>query len=158
MSPSSPKGGMMKRRGWVGIVLVIVLLASACSSGKKIGGGLTTTTPAPSETTSDVCKTTALTASEVGVTPKTITVSVIADTGSSLRPGVFQGSVDAVKAWADYINATGGLACRQVVVKALDSKLSSDDAANSITTACGNSFALVGTTALFINNRKPAEK
>jgi hypothetical protein len=115
----------LRRFGWVGVLLVIVLILSACSSGKKIGeGGLTTSTQKPTETTSDVCKTTTLTASEVGVSPTNITVSVIADTGSSLRPGLFQGSVDAVKAWADYINANGGLACRQVKVNALDSKLS----------------------------------
>lgn len=149
----------MRRFGWLGVLLVIVLAFSACSSGKKIGGGLTTSTLAPTQTTSDVCKTTTLTASEIGVTPQTITVSVIADTGSSFRPGLFQGSVDAVKAWANYMNAEkGGLACRKVVVKALDSKLSGDDSRNSITTACGNSLAMVGTTALFLDNMTPAEQ
>jgi len=148
----------LRRFGWVGVLLVIVLILSACSSGKKVGeGGLTTSPQQPTETTSDVCKTTTLTASEVGVSPKTITVSVMADTGSSLRPGLFQGSVDAVKAWADYINAKGGLACRQVVVKALDSKLSGDDAKNGITTACANSLAMVGTTALFLDDMTAAE-
>jgi len=148
----------VRRFGWVGVLLVIVLIMSACSSGKKIGGGLTTSTSSPvSETTSDVCKTTTLTGTEVGVTPTTITVSVMADTGSQLRPGLFQGSVDAVEAWAKYINAKGGLACRQVVVKALDSKLSGDDAQNSVTTGCSSSLALVGTTALFLDNMVPAE-
>ena len=149
----------MRRFGWLGVLLVIVLTFSACSSGKKIGGGGLTTSSAPvTATTSDVCKTTTLTASEVGVTPTTITVSVMADTGSQLRPGLFQGSVDAVEAWAKYINANGGLACRQVVVKALDSKLSGDDAKNGITTACGNSLALVGTTALFLDDMSGAEQ
>jgi hypothetical protein len=149
----------LRRFGWLGVLLVIVLVFSACSSGKKIGGGLTTSSSSPvSETTSDVCKTTTLTGSEIGVTPKTITVSVIADTGSQLRPGLFQGSVDAVQAWAKYINDKGGLACRQVVVKALDSKLSGDDAKNSVTTACGNSLAMVGTTALFLDNMSAAEQ
>jgi Periplasmic binding protein len=149
----------LRRFGWLGVLLVIVLAFSACSSGKKIGGGLTTSSTSPvSETTSDVCKTTTLTGSEIGVTPKTITVSVIADTGSQLRPGLFQGSVDAVQAWAKYINDKGGLACRQVVVKALDSKLSGDDAKNSVTTACGNSLAMVGTTALFLDNMSAAEQ
>jgi len=149
----------VRRFGWVGVLLVIVLIMSACSSGKKIGTGLTTSTSSPvSETTSDVCKTTTLTGSEVGVTPKTITVSVMADTGSQLRPGLFQGSVDAVEAWAKYMNTEkGGLACRQIVVKALDSKLSGDDAKNGITTACGNSLAMVGTTALFLDDMSGAE-
>jgi hypothetical protein len=148
----------VKRFGSLGIALVILLSVSACSSGKKIGGGLTTSTSASSQTTSDICKTTTLTATEVGVNPTTITVSVIADTGSSLRPGLFQGSVDAVNAWADYINANGGLACRQIVVKALDSKLSGDDAKNAMTTACGDSLAMVGTTAVFLTDMSPAEQ
>ena len=115
--------------------------------------------PAPgASTTSDVCKTTTLQSTEVGVSPTTITVTVIADTGSPLRPGLFQGSVDAVKAWADYINANGGLACRQVVVKAADSKLTADDARNAVTTACGNSLAMVGTTALFLDDMSAAEQ
>jgi hypothetical protein len=149
----------VRRFGWVGVLLVIVLAASACGGGKSIGGGNNTpgSTNAAS-TTSDACKTTTLTSSEVGVTPSTITVSVIADTGSPLRPGLFQGSVDGMQAWVDYINANGGLACRHVVLKKLDSYLAEDNAINSVTTACGNSLAMVGTTALFLDNMKPAEQ
>jgi len=150
----------MKRSSWVAVVLSMVVLASACGSGKKIGGAITPgSTVAPgAPTTSDVCKTTALQATEVGVTPQTITVTVIADTGSPLRPGLFQGSVDAVQAWAKYINANGGLACRQVVVKTADSKLTADDARNAVTTACGDSLAMVGTTALFLDDMTAAEQ
>jgi hypothetical protein len=148
----------MKRLGGIGALLVMVLIASACGGGKTIS----TSAPAPTSgnvaTTSDVCKTTTLQSSDVGVTPTTITVSVIADTGSPLRPGLFQGSVDAVKAWAKYVNANGGLACRQVVVKTADSKLTENDAENAVTTACGDSLAMVGTTALFLDNMKPAEQ
>ena len=151
----------MKRTGAVVTLLVIVLVAAACGGGKKVGSGgsLTgTTAPTVSATTSDVCKTTPLQATDVGVSPTTITVTVIADTGSPLRPGLFQGSVDAVEAWAKYVNANGGLACRKVVVKPLDSYLAEDNAENAVTTACGNSLALVGTTALFLDNMKPAEQ
>jgi hypothetical protein len=155
----------LRRFGWVGVLLVIALLAAGCGSGKKIGGGASTDTTTPAgntaaantPTTSDQCKTTKLTSSEVGVSPTTITVTVVADTGSPLRPGLFQGSVDGMNAWGNYINAHGGLACRKVVVKDADSKLTADDAQNAITTACGNSLSLVGTTALFLDNMKPAE-
>ena len=104
----------MRRFGWVGVLLVVLMIAAGCGSGKRVGGEITPGSTTP--TTADACKTTQLTASEVGVSPTTITVSVIADTGSPLRPGLFQGSVDGVKAWADYINANGGLACRQIAV------------------------------------------
>jgi ABC-type branched-subunit amino acid transport system substrate-binding protein len=149
----------LRRFGSVSVLLAVVLLASACGGGKSITSPSTTPTATnPAETTSDVCKTTQLSAPEVGVSPTTITVTVVADTGSPLRPGLFQGSVDGVKAWAKYINANGGLACRQVVVKAADSKLSPDDAKNSVTTACQSSLAMVGTTALFLDNMAAAEQ
>ncbi len=149
----------MRRFGWVGVLLAMVLVAAACSSGKSIGnstapGG----TSAPTATTSDLCHTTQLQSTEVGVTPTTITVTVIADTGSPIRPGLFQGSVDGVQAWAKYINANGGLACRQVVVKTADSKLTSNDSRNAIISACGDSLAMVGTSALFLDNMTAAEQ
>src|SRR5207244_3997753 len=78
--------------------------------------------------------------------------TVMADVNNAVRPGLFKGSLDAMKAWGEYINATGGLACRQVVVKQVDSKLSADDAKNGINAACGNSLATVGTTALFLTD------
>lgn len=150
---------MKGNRSWAAIAIIAVvvgLAAAACgSTSKSGGGGLGGTT-----TTSKVagaCKDKALTSSEVGVTPNTITVTVMADVGSPLSPGLFQGSIDAVKAWAAYTNANGGLACRQVVVKTIDSKLSADEAKNGVTTACGNSLVLLGTSALFFNDMRPAE-
>ena len=46
----------------------------------------------------------------------------------------------------------GGLAGRKIVVDTYDSKLSADDARNSIIEACSKDFATVGTAALFVNN------
>jgi hypothetical protein len=86
------------------------------------------------------------------VSPTSITVTVVADVGSPIKPGLFQGSIDAVKAWANYINDNGGLACRDVVVKTADSQLSAQAAQNAIVAACSNSIALVGTTALFFQD------
>jgi Periplasmic binding protein len=151
----------MRHARWFAIAATLALLGAACGGGKKIdetasptdaGGGATTTSGPDAQ-----CESATLQASDVGVTAKTITVTVVADTGSTIRPGLFQGSVDGVKAWAKYRNANGGLACRQVVVKSADSKLSPDDAKNSVAAACGDSFALVGTTALFLNDMTAAE-
>ena len=95
----------------------------------------------------------ALTATDVGITPTEIRVGVIADTGSSLAPGLFQGSVDGVEAWAKYMNEKeGGLAGRKIVVDAYDSGLNPNLTRNAIIEACGKDFALVGTSALFVNN------
>jgi hypothetical protein len=94
-----------------------------------------------------------LTASDVGITPTEIRIGVIADTGSPIAPGLFQGAVDGVQAWADYMNAKeGGLAGRKIVIDSYDSKLTADDARNSIIDACSKDFATVGTAALFVNN------
>jgi ABC-type branched-subunit amino acid transport system substrate-binding protein len=132
------------------------MAAAACGSSSNSGdGGIGATT-----TTSKIggsCKNKTLTSSEVGVTPSTITVTVMADVGSPLSPGLFQGSIDAVNAWAAYTNDNGGLACRRVVVKSTDSKLSPDESKNGAITACRNSLALVGTTALFLNDMRPLE-
>ena len=103
--------------------------------------------PAQASTTKE-----ALTASDVGVSPTEIRVGVIADTGSSLAPGLFQGSVDGVQAWAKYQNANGGLAGRKVVVDVYDSALDANKVRNAIIEACQKDFALVGTSALFVNN------
>src|SRR6185295_8224414 len=137
------------------LAAAFVLVVSACNGG-SIGnnadgkglGGATSSTAAPN----DACKSARLKSTEVGVSASTITVTVVADVNNPIRPGVFKGSWDGVKAWGDYMNSKGGLACRRVVVKQADSKLSPGDAANSVAAACGNSVALVGTTALFLQN------
>ncbi len=52
------------------------------------------TTVAPVEEPADPCEGAALEATEVGVSESEITVTVMADTGSPLAPGLFQGNVD----------------------------------------------------------------
>jgi hypothetical protein len=134
------------------LAAAILMVAAACGGGTDVDEASGGSTTVPSATNA-ACEGATLTAPEIGVTDKTITVTVIADTGSPIRPGLFQGSVDGVKAWAEYMNAEkGGLACRQIVVKEADSKLSGEDAKNAIAAACGNSVALVGTTALFLDD------
>ena len=147
----------MKRFGLLSGLVALTLVVAACGSAKSNGGGglAGDSTSTPTSAKND-CSGKTLTAGEIGVSPTTITLTVMADVGSPLSPGLFQGSIDGVKAWADYVNANGGLACRQVTVETSDSKLSADEAKNGITTACGNSLALVGTTALFLNDMRPA--
>jgi ABC-type branched-subunit amino acid transport system substrate-binding protein len=145
----------VKRTGWVALAVALCLAVAACSSsgsgGSSLGGSSTTAKAA------DACAGKTLTSSEVGVSPTDITVTVIADIGSPLSPGLFQGSIDGVKAWAAYVNAKGGLACRQVRVIQADSKLNPDETKNAITSACGNSLVMLGTTALFLNDMRGAE-
>jgi hypothetical protein len=57
-----------------------------------------------------------------------------------------------VKGWAKFVNANGGLAGRKVVVDFIDSKLTPGDSRNAVIKACTQDFALVGTSAVFLNN------
>ncbi len=92
------------------------------------------------------------TATDVGVTASTIRIAVIADVDNSFVPGLFKGSVDAVKGAAKYINANGGIAGRKLAVDFIDSKLNANDARNAIITACEQDFAVVGSAVLFLSN------
>jgi hypothetical protein len=95
-------------------------------------------------------------AGEIGVTADTIRIAVIADVDNAARPGLFQGSVNGVQAFAKYMNEHGGLGGgRKVQVDFIDSKLSADEARNALIRACQEDFAIVGTTALFMNNIEP---
>lgn len=88
-------------------------------------------------------------ATEVGVTQDTITIEVMADVGSSVAPGLFQGNHDALTAFAEYVNANGGIACRDLEVTLWDTKMDANESLNGQIDACQNSLALVGSNALF---------
>jgi hypothetical protein len=93
-----------------------------------------------------------LQATDVGITPKTIRIAVLADVENPLQPGLFKGSPDAMRGFEKYINANGRLAGRKLQVDFIDTGLSADATRNAIVQACSQDFALVGTTSLFVNN------
>jgi ABC-type branched-subunit amino acid transport system substrate-binding protein len=94
-------------------------------------------------------------ASDIGITDDTIRIAVIADVDQPVRQGVFQGSVDGVRAAAKYINQQGGIAGRKLQVDFIDSRLSPDEARSALVRACEEDFAIVGTTAIFMTNVEP---
>jgi len=116
----------------VAIVAVTLLLPAGAGASARSGAALKST--------------------DVGVTSDEIRIAVVADVDNPLVPGFFAGSVAGVKGAAKYINANGGLAGRKLVVDFIDSHLSADDARNAVIKACANDFALIGTSALFLNN------
>lgn len=93
--------------------------------------------------------------SEIGITADTIRIAVIADGDNPIRPGVFQGAIDGVKAGARYLNAHGGIAGRKIEVEFLDSHLSPDESRSALVKACEDDFAIVGTMAVFMSNVEP---
>jgi ABC-type branched-subunit amino acid transport system substrate-binding protein len=128
--------------------LAAVLVATACSSGSSSTGSAAGTTPANSATSASAAPSgSAGPGTDVGLTASTIKIGLIADVNTAVSPGLFQKSVNAVKAWATGLNASGGLDGRQVVVDFCDSKLDPNATANCVIQACQNDFALVGTSA-----------
>jgi hypothetical protein len=91
-------------------------------------------------------------ADDVGITATEIRLAVIADVDTSIQPGLFKKSVDAMRAWAKVVNKAGGVAGRKVVIDFVDSKLSPNETRNAIIKGCADDFAMVGGEALFMSN------
>jgi len=153
---------MSRKNRWLAllVVLAVVTVASCSRSGGEEGSpadGGTTTPPAsasaiggPSaEEVAAACSREPLAASEVGVTADQITIEVMADTGSPLAPGFFQGNVDAITGFADYVNQRGGIGCRKLVVRTWDSKFDPAAAKDGQIDACTNALAMVGSNSVF---------
>ncbi len=146
------------RARFVGVIaaLAAVLLAAGCSasssssSSTPSSAAATSSSAAPASQAATQSATPAGSASpgtDVGLTATTMKVGIIADVNNPLVPGLFKDSVNAVKAWAAGLNASGGLAGRQVEVDFCDGQLNPNATTNCVIKACQNDFALVGTSA-----------
>lgn len=147
---SSTQGGNLVKRLRTSVLiaaLTLGLIAAGCGrSGSDEGSGNSTNEGA---SVNKKCSGATLEATDVGVSADTITITVMADVGSPLAPGLFQGNVDAVNAFAKYVNANGGVGCRQLKVEVADSKLNAEESKNGMIKACQTSLAMVGGNALF---------
>jgi ABC-type branched-subunit amino acid transport system substrate-binding protein len=136
----------MDKIRWVALSgLAVVVLASGCG---RSGGEEQAEGPRATSSSSD-CDGEVLEATEVGVTADSITIQVMADTGSPLAPGLFQGNVDALEAFETFINDNGGIGCRELVVETWDSKLTPEESKNGQINACNTAVAMVGGNSLF---------
>jgi ABC-type branched-subunit amino acid transport system substrate-binding protein len=95
-----------------------MLLAAGC--GKGTAGNTTTTSGAPA--TSGPTTTAGPQTPSPGVNATTITVGNVATTGG-IVPGLFLGAQVGVQAYFDYVNATGGIDHRKLVVDDGDDQL-----------------------------------
>ena len=123
----------MSRSLVAGIVAVLALVATALAGAPALAQGKSSSG-----------------STDVGITPTTIRVAVVADVDNQVVPGVLQGIVDGVQGWGKYVNANGGIAKRKVQVDFIDSHLDANAARNAIIKACSEDFALVGTSALLL--------
>jgi ABC-type branched-subunit amino acid transport system substrate-binding protein len=86
-------------------------------------------------------------ASSQGITSKTITIGQMADITGPI-PGYFAGAEYGVAAWAAYVNSTGGIDGRKVVVDFKDSAFSCTAVTNGMKELSSSAFAIVGTFAV----------
>ena len=141
----------MRRSVALSVALVVGIFAAGCSRSSSSKPPATTSAAAPSasSTAPNHCANVTLQATDIGITPTDITVEVMADVGSPLAPGLFQGNIDAIQAFASYVNAHGGIACRQLNVRTWDSKIDAAETKNGLIDACANAFSLLGDNSLF---------
>ncbi|HEX3963473.1 MAG TPA: ABC transporter substrate-binding protein [Trebonia sp.] len=135
-------------------VLAAAILAAGCSSssGSKAGStgspsALAASAAGSAPATAGASPVASAAGTDIGLTTSTIRIAMIADVNNPLVPGLFQDSVNAVKAWASEVNASGGLAGRKVVVDFCDGRLDPNATSNCVIRACQTDFAMVGTAA-----------
>lgn len=137
---------MIRHKSAAAAVLAIGVLAAGCgSSGHSSTGGTSATTsgsaatsPAPSGASGA-----AGAAATTGISAKTITIGQLADVGGPV-PGLFQGAVDGLDAWAAYVNSTGGINGRKVVIDHKDSALNCNTYSTGMKSLATSVFANVG--------------
>ena len=139
------------------LLAAALLLLAACSSGRT---DTVTTAGGPSGSTGGTtatagCDGVDLTATDTGITADRITLQTIADTGSQAIPGMANGSIEAVRAWAQMLNEQGGLACRQIEIRTFDSKIDPNETRSGMVDACQNAFADVGDFTLAVADMTP---
>ncbi|HLY34049.1 MAG TPA: ABC transporter substrate-binding protein [Jatrophihabitantaceae bacterium] len=83
-----------------------------------------------------------------GITNSTITLANVADVSGPV-PGLFAGAQQAIKAFVAYFNSASSICGRKLALTLLDSQTSSSGDQQAATTACGSSFAMVGSMGAF---------
>lgn len=125
---------------------VTATVASGCgSSSHGASSGSTGSTGGPSGPSGDT----------IGVTPSTITIGQISTLTGPI-PGGGKGALDGLKAYVDYVNASGGVDGRQIKLVQEDDALSCTNDNQFVQSLAQTAFASVGTFALLDACEQPA--
>ena len=89
-------------------------------------------------------------ATSTGVTEDTIKIGNIATLSGPL-PGLFQGAVNGVRAYVEYVNAKGGVNGRKLEVVSEDDALNCNENTKATEQLMDETFALVGSFSVFDN-------
>ncbi|MGD0392040.1 MAG: ABC transporter substrate-binding protein [Acidimicrobiales bacterium] len=136
-----PVAGQTRRRhaGLVSVVGVVVLAATlaACSSTNSVTANNSSSTKAaiPKSAFSD----------RTGLTASTVTVGNV----STLLDGIFKGAAVGTEAYADYVNSTGGVNGRRIIVDSSDDQYAGAPNKDETQEDVGKDFAMVGSFSLF---------
>jgi branched-chain amino acid transport system substrate-binding protein len=89
-----------------------------------------------------------LTASDVGVTPTSITVGLVT-TLTGIVPGLFRGAVIGAQAYAAYQNNRGGILGRKLQITVADDKLSGDEYRAQVIRLSPNVFSFLNNFSVY---------
>jgi ABC-type branched-subunit amino acid transport system substrate-binding protein len=132
--------------GSLAALAVVGLVATGCGSSSSHAAGSSPGTTTPSSVTGAAAGGGGP-GESIGITSKTITLGQLADVSGPV-PGLFSGAVEGLDAWAAYVNSSGGIDGRKVVIDHRDSALSCPTYTNGIKQLVGQVYALVGTFSL----------
>jgi len=124
------------------MILAVALVAAACSSTSSssttttaaAGGSTVPGRPIPQSAFSD----------HTGVTSTSVNVANV----STLSLGLFKGAQVGTQAYADYVNSTGGVNGRKIIVDGADDGFTGASNKQATQNAIQNDFALVGDFSL----------
>ena len=147
---------VVRRLAGIGVGGLVALGLAACgsSTGGASGSGTTTTAGAASSTSSGAGASAANTASAPGVTATSVTVGQVDDLSAPI-PGLFKDAQVGTQADFDYVNSTGGVNGRKLVLDAKDSAYDSNTASSLTQTQAQQDFALVGGFSLVDASEQP---
>ena len=140
---------LTKRRAAFACMAGVASLSLAACSSTKTSTGNNTSSTSSGSTGATIPPPAAITGtlSGPGVTASTITIGQIA-TVSGPVPGLFQGAFDGLAAWADWVNANGGIAGRQVKISKVDDGFNCTTYTNAMKQFATTAFAVLGNLTL----------
>ena len=142
-SGRAPRGSGPRRRRAARLVAgmsAVVLAASlaACSSTNSASANSSSTkSTIPKSAFSD----------DTGLTATTVSVGNV----STLLEGIFKGAAVGTEAYADFVNSTGGINGRKIIVDSSDDQYSGAPNKQETQEDIGKDFAMVGGFSLFDN-------
>ncbi len=125
------------------LVLAVALTGAACSSTSSSSSSTAATTAGGSGSTSSIPQ--SAYSNYTGITKTSVTVGNVATLALG---GLFKGAPTGVQAYADYVNSTGGINGRKIVVNGADDGFSGQGNKQATENALNSTFALVGNFSL----------